>query len=94
MENPKSKPASDEYSIIKDICNTMDPREVIFSIVRECPYDPKHKSCPIKEIEGLRSMELGEAYLTINNLSPDILRELVEKHCHCSCLLSSKSKKE
>lgn len=94
MGNPKTKLTSDEYAMIRDICDAMDPREVILSITKECPYDPQNKSCPIKEIEEWRKMGFKEAYSKVNNMPIDTLRDLVEKHCLCSSLLSSKSKKE
>jgi hypothetical protein len=90
----KNMPDMEEYSVIWDICNAIGPREVILSITKECPYDQQHKSCPIKEIEEWRKMEFKEVYDQINKLPVDTLKELVEKHCLCSYLLASKSKKE
>ena len=71
-----------------DICMRMDPKDVLLSIAKECPYDSRLKSCPIKEVEEWRSMDVLNVLCRIQSLPSNVQKELAEKHLKCSCTLS------
>jgi hypothetical protein len=85
---------NDENAFVNTVCDTMDPGDMLLSLVMECPYDARKKSCPIKEMEEWRKMGLKDARDTIKSLPHNVKKELVEKHRCCSCALSVKKTKK
>jgi hypothetical protein len=71
---------------VNSVCDIMSPADVLLSLILECPRDFRLKSCPIKEVEKWRKMELKQAYNHINTLPLSEQKKLVEEHRKCSSI--------
>lgn len=79
-----------EDACVNSVCDSMSPTDMLLSLTLECPRDCRLKSCPIKEVEKWRKMDLKQAYANINTLSLSKQKKLVEEHRKCSNINSYK----
>lgn len=73
-----------EDSCVNSVCDSMSPVDMLLSLTQECPLDCRSKSCPIKEIQSWRKMDLKQAYNHITALPLSKQKKLVEEHRKCS----------
>jgi len=69
---------------VNSICDSMSPVDMLLSLASECPLDCRLKSCPIKEVEKWRKMDLKQVYNHISALPLSEQKRLVEEHRKCS----------
>jgi hypothetical protein len=77
-----------DTACVNSVCDSMSPADILLSLALECPRDCMLKSCPIKEVEKWRQMDLKQAYAHINTMSLSEQKKLVAEHRKCSSVSS------